>query len=733
MISDVAPAPRQTVRDHFDLVWVAFIAASYLVGIFVLFWFGVDQTYGIIEHLDTIYALSTVNQSCAILAAVAGLLMVGVLDGWLTTLVAKGGKTPPALAGAVAALALAVVLAALFTGMTFAAFWAAGVGADANAAWSGGADVWIGFATDLLLVFIFLQFLQALTRRWLISVGIFILYAAAVIAAGSQTDVKLFGFGSTQNLLLTFATRHAIGLEAAWLYRLYWALIAAAMLCLLAGFDERTKSILWSLRHGERRRWKTALALLSALAAGCAAIMVGTHLRAGQAAVEHAYEERISSQAFADSGLRATGVSANVDLTVRPDGGGIGIDGRILLRNDSGSPLSTLLFEKAPVLRIVAARLSGNVGSSIDLDSRFIVVRPSRPLLPGETTTLLYRGVVAPVNRLDLLARSVAMPDAFILTTAMFLPMPRKGTCVFGAANRCVGENYLLSDPLRGTVSLRAPPGVQIASAGLSDVEYQGAQWRANIPSASMANLLVAGGRFRTAVVRDAASGFTSTTYAAAYSVVNPRCVAGYAQEELAAYSRLWRPLPQSTFQVIEMPSYWGQTLALHAGVAMSERYLRSGSPSDCLSVSTRMVLSHELAHQWWGYWIVPAKKPGSALVLESFAQIAALERLEQRHILTRKQIMKLMEELTAASEPAERGQPPLRSIVKADERAYYAGPMALLKAERGEWRVLDTFALVLREGTPHTPDFADPADVIDRFIRAAPAETRPAIRAGLE
>ncbi|QAY78398.1 hypothetical protein [Sphingosinicella sp. BN140058] len=715
------------------MVWIAFVGAVYLAGTYALFRLGIIQTYGISERLDTGYALLIVNQSCPILAATAGLLLIGVLDRWLTVLLGKGGLVAHPVAGPAAVCVAAAILALLFTGATMASFWAADGGAGARSTWRGGTDVWTGFVTDLFLVFVFLQFLHALTRRWPMTAFLFVLYAAAVIAAGPYVDARLFGFGSTPNLMLTFATRHAVGLEAAWLFRGYWALAAVAMVCLLAGLDDRTTSMLRGLRHAERRGRARLFALVPALGAVIAMCWVAADLRNATAVVERTYAERDLGRSglIEEPDRRPTAVAAKVAIDARQAGAGIRVDGVMLVRNDGASPLHSLLFEKAPVLRIVSAHLADPGQGRVESDARRIAVRMTRPLRPGATALLRYRGLLAPVNRLDVLARSVVMPDAFVLTTAMFLPLPRKASCMTDQPTGCAGENYQLSDRLYGTISVRAPAGLQIASAGLGGGAFRGSQWQAAIPPAALSNLLIAAGRFRIARLTDPGTGLIRTAYAAPYSLVSPGCVARYASDEIGAYSRLWRPLPPTAFDIIETPNHLNQTSAFYGAAAISERYLRPSA--DCLTVGTRLVLSHEIAHQWWGYSLVPEKKPGAPLVLESFAQAAALARLEQRRILSTSQISALLKDLTAPLLQDRGAAPPLSGLVQTDERAYYEGPMVLLGAAGNSRQMLDAFGIVLRDEARQAAPASDPAQVIDHIIRSAPPAARPAIRAGLQ
>lgn len=732
MLSDPPPPAQQPSRDRFDLAWASFVGLLYLAATFALFHFGASPVYGITEPIDTAYALAIVSQSCPLLVAIAGVLIADPLDRLLTVLTDVRGRTP---AGAVAVVIAAIVLAALFTAATAFAFWAAGMGRDAGPAWRAQTDVWIGFGADAMLVLVFVQFLHALTRRWLVTAILFATYAGAVIVAAGSMDVKLVGFGSTPDLLLTFGSRHAVGIDAAWLYREYWSLVALAMLALLAGFDERPRPLLKELKDAKPRGLRAGSGFIAVLGFVVAAGLLGSDLRRDAADIDHAYDARPASNSAVaiDVDRRPTAVAGDIVVDARSRPASVRVDGRILLRNNSGMPLRVLLFEKAPVLRIVAARLDTASPADVERSARVLKVRLARPLAPGAGVVLHYRGLIAPVNRLDLLARSVVWSDGFLLTTPMLMPAPRTAACLDEAdGSRCVGENYQLSDPMRGAISVRVPAGATVASAGLGEGGYRGSWWQAAIRPDTLSNVLVAGGRFRVASVSDAATGETRTAYAAPYSNVSPTCLARYATGEISAYSSAWRRLSPATFHLIETPAHLNLTQAFRNGVAVSERYLRAAHGRQCIAEGTQLVVAHEVAHQWWGYWIVPTKRPGAPIVLESFAQAAALARMEQRGVLSRSRIIGMFKAFTAQSGRAGGARKSLRTVTEADERAYLEGPAALLGGGREIDHVLPVLRAVLWQQPNHNPASTDPSVTIDALLRAAPPRYRNQLRRSL-
>lgn len=182
------------------------------------------------------------------------------------------------------------------------------------------------------------------------------------------------------------------------------------------------------------------------------------------------------------------------------------------------------------------------------------------------------------------------------------------------------------------------------------------------------------------------------------------------AQASLQYYSQQFGPYPYSHFRVLERP---GPGRGMHAEpmtIDFQEGYLLMSPAPGGLDLPYH-IMSHEVAHQWWGFQLVPAKVEGAALLVESLATYSAMQVVEETlgydHLLRYLSQMRLEYEV-----PRSRAAPPLLQANSAF-MSYRKGPFALfaLRNYIGKDRVNDALRLMLPQQSagqalPTTLDF---------------------------
>ena len=143
-------------------------------------------------------------------------------------------------------------------------------------------------------------------------------------------------------------------------------------------------------------------------------------------------------------------------------------------------------------------------------------------------------------------------------------------------------------------------------------------------------------------------------------------------------------PHPRRKLTIIEAPTPLGEALAFDGAIAISDKIMASrspvsGSPSNLLE----FVMAHEVAHQWWGYRVVPARAPGRAFLMESIAQFAAYKYLDRRGILKEANAAENELRRYRRARGSIRNEVPVTRAEAVDELAYNKGPFVLLSLDR--------------------------------------------------
>lgn len=104
------------------------------------------------------------------------------------------------------------------------------------------------------------------------------------------------------------------------------------------------------------------------------------------------------------------------------------------------------------------------------------------------------------------------------------------------------------------------------------------------------------------------------------------------AKDALDYYSREYGPYPHRELRIIEFPRYSTFAQSFAMTVPFSESFGWVADLRDTLDFDyPYYVTAHEVAHQWWGHQLVPAKAQGGNLLSESLSEYSAIMVAERR------------------------------------------------------------------------------------------------------
>jgi ABC-2 type transport system permease protein len=106
------------------------------------------------------------------------------------------------------------------------------------------------------------------------------------------------------------------------------------------------------------------------------------------------------------------------------------------------------------------------------------------------------------------------------------------------------------------------------------------------------------------------------------------------AKRSLAQFTAEYGRYPFESVRIVETPRYEGGAEALPGLVPFSEAagfVMRIRNVDDDLDMPF-FVTAHEVAHMWWGWWVTASQAQGSAVLIESMAEYAALTVMEREH-----------------------------------------------------------------------------------------------------
>ena len=197
-------------------------------------------------------------------------------------------------------------------------------------------------------------------------------------------------------------------------------------------------------------------------------------------------------------------------------------------------------------------------------------------------------------------------------------------------------------------------------------------------------------------------------------------------------HTRTFGPYPHKQLRLIEFPSS-GRGLGLTAhesAIKFSEGYALVRPEDDEREIDLPFaVMAHEMAHQWWGHQVVPARVEGAAVLSESLAWYSGMQVVEKT--LGRDHLQRLLAimrgEYLAPHQTRE--VPLLRAVDRLD--AYRTGPFAMyaLREAVGEAKVDAALRNLLRKFDPRRPPYPTSLDLYAELRAVTPASQHPLLR----
>lgn len=168
-------------------------------------------------------------------------------------------------------------------------------------------------------------------------------------------------------------------------------------------------------------------------------------------------------------------------------------------------------------------------------------------------------------------------------------------------------------------------------------------------------------------------------------------------------FSKEFGPYPYSHFRVVERP---GPGRGAHADpmtIDYASGYSLMNPQPNELDLPYH-IMSHEVAHQWWGLYLSPATVEGSGVLVEGLATYSAMQVVEEA--LGYEHLLKYLSQMRQEYEvPRSRAAPPL---LQANNRFmnYRKGPFAFfaLRHYIGKDRVNDALRAMLKENPSEPP-----------------------------
>jgi ABC-2 type transport system permease protein len=194
------------------------------------------------------------------------------------------------------------------------------------------------------------------------------------------------------------------------------------------------------------------------------------------------------------------------------------------------------------------------------------------------------------------------------------------------------------------------------------------------------------------------------------------------AQASLDFYTQQFGPYPHSQIRLVEQP---GDGVSLHASpvnISYEEGFSLLNPGADRRDIDFPFaVVAHEVAHQWWGATLTPARVQGAAVLTESLAWYSALQVVERtfgREHLGR--LLGMMREVYAT--PRTRAAVPL---LRANDSflTYRKGPFAMyaLREYAGAEPVNTALRRLLEKHGSGTPPLATTRDLYRELKAAIP------------
>lgn len=520
---------------------------------------------------------------------------------------------------------------------------------------------------DALLIAVLAVFVQAVSPSKYAGWGIMTLYIILLVFAPAMgLEHPLLVYGHVPAVNLSDMTGAGIFSAAAWWFRLFWAATAALLLLAV--------HLLWP--RGTEQRWKprlrqiparlggsTAMVALAAFALFAASgswivynTLVLNSFRTGDDVQRYLaeYEKRF----FRYAALPQPVVRhVELDVELYPADLRAEVHGRYRLVNETRAPIERVHVRLlGSDLDLVEAHLAGARLERRDEEFGYHIYRLDSPMRPREARSFAFRtrraqagfrasgtetGLSpdhADLNTLELTPR-IGMSDVGLIEDPGARrkhglpdrqPLPRLGDI---AATRAMPNGDVSWTTADITISTAADQVPVAPGRKVSDNVQNGRRIARFVSDAPIENFFpIQSARY--SVRRQAHNGVEYAIYHHPAHQWNVDRMMAAMRASLDYFRGAFGPYQFDQVRITERPVYRGAGgHAFPNTIAVGETGsftmdLRSSAEIDMVT----MLTAHELAHQWWGHQVVPARMQGGGLLSETLAQYSALMVMRKVH-----------------------------------------------------------------------------------------------------
>lgn len=351
---------------------------------------------------------------------------------------------------------------------------------------------------------------------------------------------------------------------------------------------------------------------------------------------------------------RVVAVDATVELW--PERRAYSLDGRYTMVNKSGAPIDSVLVNYDQ--RLDVERLEWEAGATaaiLDTITGTQLWTFDRPLLPGDTTVLSYRlafeargfpnsgrnnRIVANGTFLGSVGPSLGYDEGMEMSDPSDrrkhdLPPRDRLPDLDDPEARDNMQFSIDSDLVDFGVTVATAPDQIAVAPGYLQREWMedGRRWfryEMDRPIANFFSIVSA----EYTVARDGWNDVDISIYHHAPHDFNIERMTEAVKASLDYYSEHFGPYQYREVRILEFPRYSTFAQSFSATIPYSEGIgfiTRVEDDDDDLDMPF-FVTAHEVAHQWWGHQVVGARAQGSAMMVESMAEYAALTVMEKRY-----------------------------------------------------------------------------------------------------
>lgn len=679
------PAANTKVRTGSYFAAAVIAIAGYIALAAWILSTNTDRVYGFAISHDPRTAIEIALQICPMLAAIFLVFLSPLSDQLARYLAVCTESSPVIMTAAVSATAAAITVLATASAIIGVCGFHSPLPAMVTLLWVAGELMF-----DVTLIGVFAAALYSLTRKLWLTILLFIAYVGLVTVVGPRWEITSYvGFGSTVPVMLTTYSTAPLYDGAGWLLRGYWTCVTFLLLSVLytLGFAPQP---LFSVDWMPRLRGRAPLGVTAALLALC--ILIGSQLFRLQ---RYAYTRgRALATAVLNTELQAETSRTrlqlkhfDVRLTYSPGEQIVAVHGNLTLTTGSEA-IRTAWFELPALMTSEILQFAGAGPYLVQPLGKYIRVTFRDGIPPGKEIDARYSGMIRPASAFDLPAQAKILDSAFFLTDADVLITARRAACITPGLKDCArDENYLMSDQATGNITVIAPEQFTVATVGEESVRKlaDGAFERTfSIPAPRLATFMIACAPFHksSAVAKN---GVRIQVFRSSRVTLDKDTEAPLAKAILDFYQDFWPSYSRANLNVVETPAPIGEALSYDGVLAISDKIINSRSPfSAGPSSLLEFVMAHEIAHQWWGYRVVPTRAPGRMFLTESIAQFAAYKFLSIRGILSEQDAIQNEGRRYQKARRNSRGrESALAESQTGDELVYNKGPFALLSLDR--------------------------------------------------